>query len=124
MKKEIQLAMKSIKHKNFQIQKQVFCHYCASYKESVHYSPVKKCHINRNNKVIIEAKTEAAAQRKGNEDIYGDYKIKPVKKFMEMDVSHWNDSGKWHKEMKEEKKRMKNRKKNLRLLKKKLRVLE
>ena len=54
---------------------------------------IKKCHINsdRINKVIIEAETEAAAERKGNYEIYGDWiKIKPFKNAMEMDKSHWD----------------------------------
>ena len=87
MKKEIKIEMKSIKHKNFQIQKQVLCPYCDGYQESVHFCTVKKCQINydRHNKVIIEAETEAGAQRRGNVDDYGDCDITSYKNVMEMD---------------------------------------
>ena len=83
------------KQKNFQTQKLILCHYCATYQESVHYCTMKKCHINydRNNKVIIEAETEANAQRK--EDNNGDYKIISFKNVMEMDLDHQSTSVLW-----------------------------
>ena len=37
MKHEIKTQIKSIKQKNFQNQKQIFCYYCATYQDSVHY---------------------------------------------------------------------------------------
>ena len=103
MQHEIKTQMKSIKQKNFQNQKQIFCYYCATSQESVHYCTEKKCHINseRINKVII-----AAAERKGNYEIYGDWiKITLLKKVMEMDMSHLDDEKQWHKEMKKKKRR-------------------
>ena len=79
--------MKSIKHKNFQIQKQVFCHYCQSYQDSVHLCTVTKRHINydKQNEIIIEADPEDSAQRRGNVDDYGDCDITSYKNVMEMD---------------------------------------
>ena len=77
MIKEIKLQIKSVKHTNFQIQKEVFCHYCESYQDSVHLCTVKKRHINydKQKKIINEAATEDGAQRKGNVDGYGDCDI-------------------------------------------------
>ena len=75
---------------------------------------MKKCHINydRNNKVIIEAETEAAAERKGNYEIYGDWnKMKTFKNVMEMDKSHCDDEEKWYKEMEKNRKEEKQKKK-------------
>ena len=90
------------KQENFQTQKLIFFYYCASYQEPVHYCTMKKCHIDydRNNKVIIEAETEAAAQRKGNEDICGALiGITSFKNVMEMDIEHRSDSVIWKEEM-------------------------
>ena len=74
MKDQIK-SNKKVENKQKYFQKQIFCYYCATYQDSVHYCTKKKCHINydRNNKVIIEAETEAAAERKGNYEIYGDW---------------------------------------------------